>query len=73
MSVESTRETMLRYFSATHGDVRMMAEDVIFTVMATGEEYKGREGVLGMLSYFCHVPLTPPLKAGQSSSERVTP
>jgi predicted ester cyclase len=46
---------MLRYFSATHGDVRMMAEDVVFTVMATGEEYKGREGVLGMLSYFYHV------------------
>jgi steroid delta-isomerase-like uncharacterized protein len=55
MSVESTRETMMRYFNAEHGDASMMTEDVVFTVMATGEEYRGREGVLGMLAYFYHV------------------
>ncbi len=55
MSVDSTRETMLRYFNAEHGDVSMMTEDVVFTVMATGQENRGREAVLGMLTYFYHV------------------
>jgi steroid delta-isomerase-like uncharacterized protein len=55
MSIESTRETMLRYFNSEHGDVSMMAEDVVFTIMATGEEHHGRDAVLGMLTYFYHV------------------
>ena len=55
MTIESTRETMMRYFNSEHGDVSMMAEDVVFTVMATGQENHGREGVLGMLNYFYHI------------------
>jgi steroid delta-isomerase-like uncharacterized protein len=55
MSIESTRETMLRYFNSEHSDVSMLAEDVVFTVMATGQENRGREGVLGVLNYFYHV------------------
>lgn len=55
MSVESTRETMLRYFSAEHGDASMMAKDVVFTVMATGQEHRGPDAVLGMLHYFYHI------------------
>jgi predicted ester cyclase len=55
MSIESTQQAMLRYFGAEHGDVSMMTEDVVFTVMATGEEHQGRGGVLGMLNYFYHV------------------
>ena len=55
MSIESTRETMLRYFNSEHSDVSMMAEDVVFTVMPTGQENRGREGVLGVLNYFYHV------------------
>lgn len=55
MSIESTRETMLRYFNSAHSDVSTMAEDVVFTVMATSEEHRGREGVLGMFNYFYHV------------------
>ena len=55
MSIESTRETMLRYFNSEHSDVSMIAEDVVFTVMATGQENRGREAVLGMLNYFYHV------------------
>jgi steroid delta-isomerase-like uncharacterized protein len=31
-----------------------MADDVVFTVMATGQEYKGPEAILGMLNYFYH-------------------
>ena len=55
MSIESTRETMQRYFGSQHTDVAMMAENVVFTIMATGQEHHGRDGVLGMLNYFYHV------------------
>ncbi len=55
MSIESTRNTMQRYFEAEHSDVSMMAKDVVFTVMATGQEHHGPEAVLGMLTYFYHV------------------
>ena len=55
MSVESTRETMMRYFNSEHSDISMMADDVVFTVMATGQQHKGPEAVLGMLNYFYHV------------------
>jgi len=55
MSVDSTRSVMTNYFNSEHGDVSMMAEDVAFTIMATGQEHRGREGVMGMLNYFYHV------------------
>ena len=54
MSIEDTRKTMQRYFDAAHGDTSMLAEDVVFTTMGTGEEYRGREAVEGMLNYFYH-------------------
>lgn len=54
MSVDSTHEVMTRYFNSEHSDVSMMAEDVVFTIMATGQEHHGREGVMGMLNYFYH-------------------
>jgi steroid delta-isomerase-like uncharacterized protein len=55
MSVESTRAVMERYFSSEHSDTSMMADDVVFTVMGTGQEFHTPEGVLGMLQYFYHV------------------
>jgi steroid delta-isomerase-like uncharacterized protein len=55
MSVESTRAALDRYFNAEHNDVTMIAEDVVFTVMGTGVEHHGREGLLGMLHYLYHV------------------
>ena len=55
MSIESTRETMMRYFNSEHGDVSMMADDVIFTIMATGQEQHGTAAVLGMMNYLYHV------------------
>jgi hypothetical protein len=36
MSIESTQKTKLRYINSEHSDVSMMAEDVVFTIMATG-------------------------------------
>jgi predicted ester cyclase len=55
MSIESTRETMQRYFDSQHGDVSMMANDVVFTIMATGQEHRTPAGVMGMLNYFYHI------------------
>ncbi len=54
MSVESTRAVMMQYFGSEHGDVSVMADDVVFTMMATGEEYRTPEGVAGLLNYFYH-------------------
>ncbi len=54
MSVESTSAVLDRYFSADHMDTSMLADDVVFTVMATGDEYRGPAAVQGMLEYFYH-------------------
>ena len=54
MSVESTRATMERYFNAEHEDTSMLADDVVFTVMATGQEARGPQAVLEMLGAFYH-------------------
>lgn len=55
MSIESTREVMNRYFNSAHGDVSMMADDVVFTIMGTGQEHHGPAAVQGMLNYFYHI------------------
>jgi len=55
MSIESTRNLMTKYFNSNHSDVSMMARDVVFTIMATGQEHHGPDGVLQMLNYFYHV------------------
>lgn len=47
-----TRTVMNRYFESDHSDVSDMADDVVFTVMATGDEHRGRQAVLGLLDYF---------------------
>ena len=54
MTVERTREVMTRYLDSQHGDLSMMAEDVVFTNMATGEEHRGVEGVRRMLDHVYH-------------------
>lgn len=55
MSVESTKEVMMRYLSADHADTSMLADDVVFTIMATGQKHETPEGVQGMLNYFYHI------------------
>ncbi len=55
MSVESTRQTLQRYADSAHTDLSMLSEDVVFTVMATGQESRGREAVQGLLYYFYHI------------------
>ena len=55
MSVERTREVMDRYWDSGHQDLSMMADDVVFTAMATGEEHRGPAAVRQMLDYVYHV------------------
>lgn len=51
-SADVTRAVMTRYFESEHTDVSDMADDVTFTVMASGEQHSGPDAVLGMLDYF---------------------
>lgn len=55
MPVESTRKVMRQYWDSQHSDTSMMAEDVVFTMMANGDETRGPEAVQQMLHYFYHV------------------
>ena len=55
MSVESTREIISRYLSSNHSDLSIMADDVVFAHMATGDLHEGPEAVARMLHYVYHV------------------
>src|SRR5205814_7621103 len=54
MSVEATRDVVQRYLAADHGDLSMLSPDVVFRVMATGDEHRGPQGVQAMLDFFYH-------------------
>lgn len=64
MSIESTRAIVTRYLNSQHGDLSALAEDVVFTVMGTGQESRGREGVAGMLKYLYSVAFDATAKSG---------
>jgi len=55
MSVESARATVMRYLGEGHGGADALADDVVFTTMATGEETHGRPAVLAMVDHIYHV------------------
>ncbi|HEV8600251.1 MAG TPA: ester cyclase [Gemmatimonadales bacterium] len=55
MSIESTRRAVERYIRSQHTDLSMMADDVVFTNMATGDQHRGRDGLQQMLHYTYHV------------------
>jgi steroid delta-isomerase-like uncharacterized protein len=55
MSIDVTREVITKYLNSKHSDVSMMAEDVVFTNMATGDEHKGPDSVLLMLNYLYNI------------------
>jgi len=52
MSVESTYKTVMAY--ARSHDASFVAEDAVFTDMATGRETSGRAAIAQMLDYFYH-------------------
>ena len=55
MSIESTNRVMRQYWDSGHSDVSMMADDVVFTMMADGSEAHSPEGVLHLLNYFYRI------------------
>jgi len=55
MSPDRVKAMIQRYVDSNHGDLSMMADDVVFRTMATGEEVRGREGVAAMLHHIYHV------------------
>jgi predicted ester cyclase len=54
MTTEETRAVMDRYLSGEHAIDGVLADDVVFTVMATGQAFQGPDAVCGMLTYFYH-------------------
>ena len=54
MTVEATREVMQRYLAGDHDDHSALSPDVVFRVMATGEERRGPQAVQAMLHFFYH-------------------
>ena len=55
MTENKTREVMDKYINSKHSDISMMSDDVVFKIMATGQEHHGPEEVLQMLNYFYHI------------------
>jgi predicted ester cyclase len=55
VSSDTTREVINRYLDSKHTDASTLADDVVFTNMATGDRHSGPEEVLGMLHYMYHV------------------
>lgn len=53
-STATTRDVIQRYLDSDHGDTRAMAPDVVFRLMATGDEYRTPDGVQGLLEFFYH-------------------
>ena len=50
---EKARENFMAY--AMGHDATKLAENAVFTIMATGQEFHGREEIGQMLHYFYHV------------------
>lgn len=55
MTVAETRSAMQRYLSAPDDDVSMMSDDVVFRIMATGEEFRSPEAVAALFDYYYRV------------------
>jgi steroid delta-isomerase-like uncharacterized protein len=55
MSVETTKAVVSKYLDSGHTDLSMMAEDVVFTNMASGDVTHGPANLKEMLNYIYHV------------------
>jgi len=63
MSIESTRAVIMKYIASNHTDLSMMAPDVVFTHMATGDEHRGPDAVAAMLHFVYHVAFDAQVQA----------
>ena len=55
MTAETTKKIMSKYIDSNHTDLSMMASDVLFTDMTTGDKTKGPEEVKQMLNFIYHI------------------
>ena len=60
-----TREVLMPYFDSAHADVSMMADDVVFVNMTTGDQTRTPQGVLGMLQYFYQIAFDATAEGGE--------
>jgi steroid delta-isomerase-like uncharacterized protein len=54
MSADTVRALLTRFIESEHEDLSVLADDMVYTNMATGEEHKGREAARAMLQYIYH-------------------
>jgi steroid delta-isomerase-like uncharacterized protein len=52
--MSATREMMSRHFESEERDGRILANDVIFALLATGDTARGPEAVIDMLDHIYH-------------------
>lgn len=55
MSLDITKSVVTKYLDSKHTDMNLLASDVVFRNMATGDESHGPQEVSDMLNYFYHV------------------
>jgi steroid delta-isomerase-like uncharacterized protein len=55
MSIKTNRNIINKYLDSNHTDLSMMAEDVVFINMASGEKHRGPEAVSQMLNFMYHI------------------
>ena len=54
-NTERTRSVITQYLESNHSDLSMLADDVVFIDMGSGERHTGPEEVGEMLNYVYHV------------------
>lgn len=54
-NTERTRAVITQYLESNHSDLSMLADDVVFIDMGSGERHTGPEEVGEMLNYVYHV------------------
>lgn len=55
MTIDETRAVMERYLAAPDDDTSMMADDVLFRIMATGAEYRTGPRVAAMFDLYYRI------------------
>ncbi len=55
MTVEETRAVMEAYLAAADDDTSMMADDVVFRIMASGTEYRSPPQIATMFDYYYRI------------------
>jgi steroid delta-isomerase-like uncharacterized protein len=60
MSADTNRRLLEQYAASHHEDLSTMADDVVFTTMATGDEVVGRDALREMLHHVYHVAFDAP-------------